>query len=150
MSSCAKNQAVVPPNRPLMSPAENKYFRNGTRVLAVFAAGVALAVMAGCVSHRPPAPSLDDVVQMSAEGIADDQIILQMEESWAVYPLSASDIVDLRQKGVSTEVLDYMQEAYIRYVRRQERMMYGDPFWGYPCPGCRYPYWRVPPYYFPY
>ena len=74
---------------PLMRPAENKHFRKSARAFAVFAVGVAMVVMAGCASHRPPAPSLDDVVQMSSEGVADDQIILQMEESWAVYQLSA-------------------------------------------------------------
>ncbi len=133
-----------------MSPCEYKHFRRGARAFAVFAAGVALTVMAGCASNRPPAPSLDEIVQMSSENVADDQIISQMQQSRAVYQLTASDIVDLRQKGVSTSVLDYMHEAYISHVRRQERMMYGDPFWGYPCPGCRFPYWRVPPYYFPY
>lgn len=133
-----------------MSPAGNKHLRRGTRVFAVFAAGVALTILAGCASSRPPAPSLDEIVHMSSEGVADDQIISQMQQSRAVYQLTASDIVDLRQKGVSTGVLDYMHEVYISHVRRQERMMYGEPFWGYPCPGCRFPYWRVPPYHFPY
>ena len=132
-----------------MIRVENKRFRGAARVAAVMATGVALMAAAGCAS-RPPAPSLDEVVQMSSEGVADDQIILRMEESRAVYQLSASGIVDLQQKGVSTQVLDYMQEAYIRYVRRQERMMYADPYWGYSCYGCRYPYWRAPPYYFRY
>ncbi|UCH47311.1 MAG: hypothetical protein JSU95_14650 [Betaproteobacteria bacterium] len=132
-----------------MIRVQKKTLRNVTRVAAMMAAGVALVAASGCTS-RPPAPSLDEVVQMSSEGVADDQIISRLEESRAVYQLSASGIVDLEQRGVSTAVLDYMQESYIRYVRRQERMMYGEPFWGYPCPGCRYPYWRVPPYYFPY
>lgn len=128
----------------------NKHCCKGSRIFAVLAACAVLAGLAGCASNRPPAPSLDEIVQMSSDGIADDQIISQMEQSGAVYRLSASRIVELRQKGVSTDVLDYMQEVYIRQVRREERLMYGDPFWGYPCVGCRYPYWRVPPYYFPY
>ena len=132
-----------------MSTAVNKHCCKGSRIFAVLAACAVLAG-AGCASNRPPAPSLDEIVQMSSDGIADDQIISQMQESGAVYRLSASRIVELRQKGVSTDVLDYMQEVYIRQVRREERLMYGDPFWGYPCVGCRYPYWRVPPYYFPY
>ncbi len=133
-----------------MSTPENKHFRKVTGVRAVLAACAVVATFAGCASNRPPAPTLDKIVQMSSEGVADDQIISQMEQSGAVYQLTASRIVELRERGVSTGVLDYMQQAYIRYVRRQERMMYGDPFWGYPCPGCRFPYWRVPPYYFPY
>ncbi len=87
---------------------------------------------------------------MSSGGVADEDIISRLKESRAVYPLSGSEIAELGRRGVSPTVLDYMQESYIVSVRRQERMMYGDPFWGYPCPGCRYPYWRVPPYHFPY
>jgi len=121
------------------------------RALAIVVAFAVLAVLPGCAgTQRRPAPSLDEIVQMSADGISDEEIILQLNESGAVYQLSASKIVELSSQGVSKPVLDAMQQAYIDYVRRRERLMYGDPFWGYPCVGCRYPYWRVPPYYFPY
>ena len=122
---------------------------------------MALAMLAGtfgCASSdRRPAPSLDDVVQMSAEGEPDDVIIALLVESRAVYPLTSAKIVNLHQQGVTTDVLDHMQKAYIAHERRRERWMYADPYWGYPCIGCRYPYpyrWGRPfygyPYYYPY
>lgn len=122
-----------------------------TRSLAAILACAMLAIVAGCAGvDRRPAPTLEEIVQMSADGVSDDEIVLRLKESRAVYQLTASQIVDLSSKGVSETVLDTMQQDYINAVRRRERLMYGDPFWGYPCIGCRYPYWRVPPYYFPY
>ena len=118
-------------------------------------AATALAIMAGvlgCAStDRRPTPSLEDVVRMSNEGKSDDEIIGLLIETRAVYPLTSAKIVDLHQQGITTEVLDYMQQTYIAYERSRERFMYSDPFWGYPCFGCRYPYrypfrWG-PPYY---
>lgn len=115
-----------------------------------------LAGIAGCASSdRRPAPSLNDVVRMSAEGESDDEIIALLIESRAVYPLTSAKIVNLHEQGVTTEVLDYMQNAYIEHERRRERWMYSDPYWGYPCWGCRYPFhWGPPfygyPYYYPY
>ena len=87
---------------------------------------------------------------MSETGMGDEAIIARLNESNAVYPLSASQIIDLNRNGVSEEVLNYMQRAYVEHERRRERYMDGDPFWGYPCAGCRYGQWRAPPYHFPY
>ena len=114
---------------------------------------VILAVTAGCASpDRRQAPSLEDVVRMSEQGESDDEIITLLMESRAVYPLSSAKIVDLHQRGVTTEVLDYMQKAYIEHERRRERWMYSDPYWGYPCVGCRYYRhgWGQPFYGYPY
>ena len=123
------------------------------RVAAAAVACVVLLGTTGCAtSNKPPAPSLTDVVQMSADGLDDEQIIMRLHESNAVYPLSASKILDLDRQGVSTPVLDYMQEAYVASERRRERLIYGDPYWrghywGYPCFGCPYPYYGITPFY---
>ena len=122
-------------------------------VIVVMIALAMLAVTTGCASpDRRQAPSLDDVVRMSEQGESDDEIIALLFESRAVYPLSSSKIVDLHQRGVTTEVLDYMQKAYVEHERRRERWMYSDPYWGYPCVGCRYHRYRWgPPFYgYPY
>lgn len=120
-------------------------------------AAIAFAMLAGtfgCASSdRRQAPSLQDVVRMSADGEPDDEIIALLIESRAVYPLTSAKIVSLHEQGVTTEVLDYMQNAYIAHERRRERWMYSDPYWGYPCFGCRYPYpyrWGPPYYHYPY
>jgi hypothetical protein len=126
------------------------------RPLGLVAGVVACAALAGATgcatSSKVPAPSLAEVVQMSNDGLADDQIIMRLHESKAVYPLSASGILDLDRQGVSTPVLDYMQQAYVDSERRRERLTYGDPYWrghywGYPCFGCPYPYYGIAPFY---
>ena len=122
------------------------------RQVALTLACLLLIGMAGCagLDRRPP-PSFDDIARMSDEGLADEQIIAQLRETGAIYPLTASQIIDLNEKGVSAAVLDYMQQTYIQSVRRRERMMYSDPWFGYPCFGCGYPYGRVVPFYvYPY
>lgn len=122
-------------------------------MVACAVAVLALNAATGCATaNKPSAPSLAEVVQMSEDGLADDQIIMRLNESNAVYPLSASRILELDRQGVSTPVLDYMQQAYIASERRRERLIYGDPYWrghywGYPCFGCPYPYYGVAPFY---
>jgi hypothetical protein len=131
--------------------------KGGFEISIIVALALAmLAVSTGCASpYRRQAPSLDDVVRMSEQGESDDEIIALLIESRAVYPLSSSKIVDLHQRGVTTEVLDHMQKAYVEHERRRERWMYSDPYWGYPCFGCRYYRhgWGPPfygyPYYYP-
>jgi hypothetical protein len=50
-----------------------------------------------------------------------------------VLALSASDIVRLHQAGVAPEVLDFLQQAQMREIRRREALfsgMYGACSWG--------------------
>lgn len=121
--------------------------------LATGLAWVVLIGITGCATtNMPPAPSLADIVRMSEDGLADDEIIKRLRESNAVYPLSASKILDLDRQGVATPVLDYMQQAYIAKERRLERLTYGEPYWrghywGYPCFDCPYPDYGVAPFY---
>ena len=114
--------------------------KGGFKISIVVALALAmLAVTTGCASpDRRQAPSLEDIVRMSEQGESDEEIIGLLIESRAVYPLSSAKIVDLHQRGVTTEVLDYMQKAYIEHERRRERWMYSDPYWGRSCVGCRY------------
>jgi hypothetical protein len=129
---------------------------NKGKVAVGIVVAIAVAILAGtsgCASqYRRPPPSLDDIVRMSEQGESDDEIIALLIESRAVYPLTSSKIVDLHEQGVTTEVLDHMQKAYVEHERRRERWMYSDPYWGYPCVGCRYhPYrWGSPFYGYPY
>ena len=113
-----------------MKSSECSYFIDAIRGIVLAAGCAVLTTVSGCAGmDRRPIPTLDDIVQMSADGVSDDEIILQLKMSGAVYQLSASQIVDLSDRGVSKTVLDYMQKAYIENLR----LMYGEPFWGYPC-----------------
>jgi hypothetical protein len=91
-----------------MIRAQTNSCRNISHIAAMMAASVLLVAASGCTS-RPPAPSLDEHVQMSPEGVADDQIFSRSKESRAIHRFSTSGIVDLEQRGVSMAVLDYTQ-----------------------------------------
>jgi hypothetical protein len=135
----------------LMKTVENLWSRWPARRPALVAASIVLAITGGCATtQQPPAPTLQEIVQMSADGRTDAEIITRLKKSGVVYPLSASAIIDLNRKGVSPAVLDFMQKTLIDSARRQGHMINGEPFYGYPCEGCQYPPWRVPPYNFPY
>ena len=52
--------------------------------------------------------SVADVRALGRAGISDDVIISQIRNSHTVYHLSAADIIDLRDAGVSNRVIDFM------------------------------------------
>jgi len=52
--------------------------------------------------------SVADVKALARAGITDDVIISQIRNSHTVYHLSAGDIIDLRDAGVSNRVIDFM------------------------------------------
>ena len=114
-------------------------------------------VITGCagMNQRPPPPSLEDIVQMTREGMPAEQIIERLEESRAVYRVSGSQLAKLHEQGVPEEVLDYIHERYVEHVRWRERMYYEDRyywdrFWLYGCAGCYYRPWATPYFMFPY
>jgi len=49
-----------------------------------------------------------DVKALAAAGVGDNVIISQIRNSHTVYHLSAADIIDLRDSGVSNRVIDFM------------------------------------------
>lgn len=64
--------------------------------------------------------SVDEVVKMSQARVPADRIIEQMRASGTVYRLSASQLAQLRDRGVPDPVIDYMQRTYLRAVRRNQ------------------------------
>jgi len=52
--------------------------------------------------------SVADVQALTRAGVGDDLIISEIRNSHTVYHLSAGDIIDLRNAGVSNRVLDFM------------------------------------------
>ena len=52
--------------------------------------------------------SVADVKALAGAGISDNVIISQIRNSHTVYHLSAADIIDLRNAGVSNPVIDFM------------------------------------------
>ena len=97
-------------------------------------------VLAGCagIERRPP-PSVDQIIQMSKDGKPADEIIRELQETHAVYPLTASQIVKLHDEGVPESVLDYMQSVYADSIRWDARMQYESTYWWHNCFYC-YPH----------
>lgn len=84
-----------------------------------------MALFAGCASTRmarPEPPTLDEIVAMSKAGTPADEIIKKLKESRAYYPLTASEITSLHDRGVPDTVLDYMHQVHMREVREDEAL----------------------------
>ncbi|HLD09271.1 MAG TPA: hypothetical protein VJB68_04435 [Methylophilaceae bacterium] len=158
--------------------------------------GVMLLVMlAGCATTPPQEPqiqrispeelerimpkpvpnlTLDEIVQLSKQGMTVEQIIAKIKASNSHYDLMPSQAVELSKQGVDARVLDYMYAAREQALREgfadeinkrekekqleQERLkrdyqwrsqQYYDPFWGYGYPYSPYRRWRYHPFYGP-
>ena len=122
------------------------------RVTLVAMVLAATTLVSGCAGlQRRPPPTLEQIVQMSKDGVPADEIIKELRETRAVYPLSGAQLAKLHEQGVADPVLDYLQQAYVDAIRWQERNYYENRFWGYGCIGCYYyrP-WAAPYFYYPY
>jgi len=85
---------------------------------------------AGCAGFDPGPPPLTkaDVVQLSRAGETPPAIIAHLKSTRTVLWLSATDIVALRQAGVSAEVLDHLQAsllAELRFRAQFDQLLYG-------------------------
>jgi hypothetical protein len=64
------------------------------------------------------APSLEDVVRMTQQGVADNQVIDQIRTSGAIYHLTADQLIYLNQNGVHQAVIGELQATAYRTPRR--------------------------------
>lgn len=117
------------------------------RMLTVLLA--VLALLGGCASmgaSRPPAPTIEEIVQWSNEKMAAEAIIDRMKAARAVYRLSASELAELRSRGVPDKVIDYMQQTYIAAERWEEYLRTRDQYFFYGWPGYSSFYYPFGPY----
>jgi hypothetical protein len=101
---------------------ENAKEEPDMNALLSLAVASAMAVMVvGCETPRgyppPPPPAVRypsqplgtaDVKMLAKSGISDEVIISQIRNSLTVYHLTAADILDLKDAGVSEKVIDFM------------------------------------------
>jgi hypothetical protein len=103
---------------------------------------VALA-LAGCatMTEGPPV-TVPQIIQMSKAGTPADQIIAKIKKSGTAYRLKASQLADLKNKGVPDSVINYMQQTYLDAVRQQQAMAdwgrWTQDDYGYWYGGCPY------------
>lgn len=90
-------------------------------LLTLVIATVLVVMAVGCETpqgYPPPPPPVGrypsqplgtaDVKMLARSGISDDVIISQIRNSRTVYHLTAADILDLKDGGVSEKVIDFM------------------------------------------
>ena len=106
-------------------------------LLRVAAVVLCLSLLGGCAGlQRRPPPSIDQIVEMANAGKPAEEIVRELQETRAVYPLTASQIVRLHEQGVPDGVLDYMQNAYAESIRWDARMQYEGSYWWHDCFYC--------------
>ncbi len=111
-----------------------------------------------------PKLALTELVRLSKDGMPAAEVIERIKSSGSRYALSAAQMIDLHQQGVSAQVLDYIRSAQDQALRdrlaeeinqrearhaeelRRERescRCYYDPWWpGYGHPYGPRGYWR--------
>jgi len=121
--------------------------RNERKIAFALTLAVVLLLPTGCATmgtNQFKTVTVEEVVQMSKDKVPTDQIIKKIAESGTVYRLSASQLADLRQAGVSDQVINLMQQTYLDAVRREqsrEDMRYWSPSGGYWYGGVPYGWW---------
>lgn len=109
------------------------------------------ALTTGCASLTtplPPAPTVEEIVQMSKDKVAPEEIIRRMREARAVYRLSASQLAEISNRGVADQVIDYMQQTLINAERYDEYLNTRDQYLWYGPPGFYGPFWGPYPYWY--
>lgn len=84
------------------------------------------ARLAAATAPRGPL-GLTDVAQMAQQRISDEVIISQIRTTGSVYQLSPTDIVWLKQNGVSDAVVQEMQATAVRPRRYAAAPVYAVP-----------------------
>lgn len=70
-------------------------------------------------TERGEALTLVDIKALTAADVSDEVIISQIRSSRTVYRLSANDIIDLHDAGVSNKVIDFMINTPSLYPPRR-------------------------------
>jgi hypothetical protein len=118
-------------------PGQNIMLGESHALRYTIATTLILSILAGCAGlERRPPPTLDQVVQMSKDGMPAEEIIRELQDTRAVYPLTGSQIVKLHEDGVPDTVLDYLQYVYADSIRWETRMRYENSFWWHDCFYC--------------
>ncbi len=130
----------------------NPKFPSRPRVARLLVVGLMVAAVcfvAACQSLRQPRPppvTVSQIVEMTKAGVTPQQIIDQIRASETVYKMPASELIKLKEQGVSDDVINYMQQTYLESVRDEHPPHY---YYNYP-PYYGYGYGYGWPYYPPY
>ena len=115
------------------------------RSVTIFICELSLSVFAGCtfpLSNPRPPVTVPQILEMSEAGVPPDTIVQKMRDSGTVYRLQASQLAQLKERGMPDAVLNYMQQTYLDAVRTDQSRadfnnwamigdgdVYGGPRW---------------------
>jgi len=79
---------------------------------------LAAALAAGCSTPKrlSHAVTVTETIHLSQHGIPPDQIIAKMNRAGTIYNLSDAHYRQLRELGVTLQVIDYMKSTYVEAV----------------------------------
>ena len=105
--------------------------------------------------YQYPPVTIEEITRLSQENVPSEKIIDKIKRTKTAYRLSADEIVEMKNSGVDSEVIDYMLKTYEDAIRREQELQdwtkwyyhYGHFYWSpyfyyYHRPWT--PYW-VPP-----
>jgi hypothetical protein len=95
----------------------------------------------GLVSEQPKPVTVEEIVQMSMDGVPAKTIVQKMRDSATVYRLPASELARLHERSVADRVRNYMQRTYLKAVRREQRLQDWN-YWSMGPDGYWYRGWR--------
>lgn len=109
---------------------------------------IALATLVGCgTTSSRTAYTMTQVIQLSRAGVPPADLVAQLRETRTILPVTGSQYAQLKEQGVSDEVLDYMQKTYVAQVEADARWRARSTYYGYGYGyypygyGYRYPYY---------
>jgi hypothetical protein len=124
-------------------------------VVGLVVSCVTTGCMTGYYAHRerrqmverdtlaPPPMTVDDVIALVQDSVADDVILEQIKATHSRFQLTNNDIRDLKKNGVSAKVISTMIKSANEPRSSGDRTVYYSPYYAYP----DY-YWYPYPYYY--
>jgi hypothetical protein len=100
---------------------------------------ISILIFYGCASsyYQYPPVTIEEIIKLSEEKMPAEQIIDKIKRSQTAYRLSADEIVEMKNAGVDSKVIDYMLRTYEDAVRREQELQdwrnwqfyYGHYYW---------------------
>ena len=112
-----------------MSPQSVRFVAGVARALAAASLlGAAGCARAPWATHRFGHPvHVSEVVALSQHGVPPDQIVAKMNRGGLVYNLREEEYVEIRRRGVTPQVIEYMRVTYAQAVAEHPKLGQ-DPF----------------------
>ena len=118
------------------------------RLLFLLVISGGFLLVQSCVVYQGysvPPVTVSEIVQMSKDSIPSKEIIAKIQKSHTAYRLKADQLIELKKEGVSSAVINYMEETHLEAVRQNQQLedlnywwpgwdgyWYGGPAFGWP------------------